>query len=125
MFRKITLAVVPAAAIALMLCATDNSQAFARGGRGGNGMRSMSFHRNFHNRYFGRYYGWGYPYSYGYETPVCACSTCEAPVVAETVAPVCTTCEPVYTASYPYSWGYGRYNHFGHFHNFRGGRGRR
>jgi|HubBroStandDraft_6_1064221.scaffolds.fasta_scaffold43475_2 hypothetical protein len=129
MFRKITLAVVPTAAFALMIFAADNtaSQAFAKGGRGYQGVHN---HGEFHNRYFGRSYGWGYPYSYSYNygTPVCECSpVCVpvAPVVAEVATPVCTTCEPVVATSYPYSWGYGRYRHFERSREFRGGHGRR
>ena len=89
MFRKITLTVVPAAILALMVCAVDSSasSAFAKGGpagKFGKGLHNnMHNHRDFHNRYFGRYYGWGYA-SYGCEYPVCA-PVCQptVPVVAE------------------------------------------
>ena len=123
MFRKITLFVVPAAMLALMLVAADNSQAVAKGGRGGHGRvvhngHNMHNHRGFHNRYYGRYFGWGYP-SYGYEYPTYAAAT----------VPVCETCAPGYISSYPvygYGWGYGRFHGYRfHNHNFRshGGRG--
>ena len=116
MFRQITLLVVPAALMALMLCAADNSvsQAFAKGGmsgKGEHGFHNFNNRRDFHNRYYGRYYGWGYP-SYCCEYPVCA-PVCQpaVPVVAETPAPVCTTCAPTCVETYPvygYGFGYGR-----------------
>jgi hypothetical protein len=136
MVRKITLTVVPAAILALMVCALDNSasQAFAKGEMGGKGkgIHNMHNHRDFHNRYFGRNYGWGYA-SYGVEYPVCA-PVCQpqVPVVAEAPAPVCTTCAPTCVATYPvynYGWRYGRDRYRFHRdfrgHEGRGGRGGR
>ena len=130
MFRKIAMIAVPAAAFALMICATDNSgsQAFARGGRGGHGMHSSGHFRGHHNRYFGRYYGWGYPSYYGYGYPSYGYgAVCEsqAPVVTAEVTPVCS-CETGYSYGYPSYWGYGGYRNYFHggFHG-RGGHGRR
>ena len=127
MFRKILIAVVPAAAVALMLCASDNSasQAFAKGVRGGEGHGRHEMHNRHDYRFYGRYFGCEYP-TYACQYPV-VCQT-QLPVVAEPVAPVCTTCEPVY--SYPTYWGYNHYRdyrHFREFHNrgMRGGRGRK
>jgi hypothetical protein len=131
MFRKILLSAVPVAALALMLCGTDNSasQAFAKGSRGGHGMRNFS-HRGEHNRYFGRYWGWGYPYYVGYGYPSYDCNLCQPqpPVVTASVTPVCPTCEPVSDCCYPsyWGWGYGRYRDHFRFHGShshgRGGR---
>jgi hypothetical protein len=42
-----------------------------------------------------------------------------APVVTASIAPVVTSCEPVYGGGY-WGWGYGRYRFD---HHFRGGRG--
>jgi hypothetical protein len=138
MFRKFTIAAVPALMFALAAFSTNDSasQAFAKGGRGGNGSRQgyAQNHRGF-NRDFrqNHRYGWGNG-NYGYVEPVVdvpvvapACTTCEA----APVAPACTTCElvaPVVTPEYiPYQ-GYGKYgNHFRHeqFHGRGGNRGGR
>ena len=70
MFRQITLTIVPAAILALMVCAVDSSasSAFAKGGpagKFGKGLHNnMHNHRDFHNRYFGRYYDWRYRYGF-------------------------------------------------------------
>ncbi len=125
MFRKIGMLAIPAAAFALIVCATDNSasQAFAKGiGRGGHGPVVRNGHRDFHRGHYGRYFGWGYPYSYGYGYPACGYGVaCEqpAPIVTASVIPAVTTCEPVYGGGY-WGWGYGRYRFN---HHFRGGRG--
>jgi hypothetical protein len=144
MFRKFTIAAVPALMFALAAFSTNDSasQAFAKGGRGGNGGRQgyAQNHRGF-NRDFrqNHRYGWG-DGNYSYVEPVVeapivapACPTCEAPV-----APACPTCEPVVsvvTPEYipvtpehvPYQR-YGKYgNHFRHeqFHGRGGHRGGR
>ena len=129
MFRKIAMAALPAAAFALIVCATDNSasQAFAKGERGGRGSHNFRHDHRFNNRYFGRY-GWGYPTYYANESPACGCGVvCQPEVVTAPVpvaeTPVCTTCAPVYSDGYaPYwGWGYGRYRD--HFRYDRGHRG--
>jgi len=82
MSRKLTLAAVPAMALALTFLAADqsSSQAFARGGHGGHGGHHGGHHGHHghhgnhyahrgHHRSWGRY-GWGYggygSYDWGY-----------------------------------------------------------
>jgi len=125
MIRKTTLA-VSAIAFALTLFASVDSasQAFAKGGMGGNkgkmGMGRMHgdhFRRDFrkdfrYNRYWDRF-SFGYPCYGCVEAPVCGCEVVAQPVVAEPVvveAPVCTTCEPVVTVGDSY----GKYFGFRH-----------
>jgi hypothetical protein len=118
MFRKSTLIAVPAMAFALTLFASVNStsQAFAKGGMGGPKGKSMGMNRehrgnwrnNFrYNRSWDRFYC-GYPTYSCVEAP-CVTPVVEPVVVAPVVeAPICTTCEPVYT-SYGVSgseWGF-------------------
>jgi hypothetical protein len=128
---------VPTMACLLTLCVVDSSssQAFAKGREMGHGpvvKNGRDFGRDFRHfdRHFDRY-GWGYG-CYGYECPVYetvapVCTTCE-PVVA----PVCPTCDPVYVGG---NYGFWGYNHFRKdFHNpprrfqplsSRGGMGRK
>jgi len=136
MIRKTTLA-VSAIAFALTLFASVDSasQAFAKGGMGGNkGKMGMGrehrdhFRRDFrkdfrYNRYWDRF-GFGY---FGYPcygcveapAPVCSCEVAVPEVVVKPVevvvkpvvaeVPVCTTCEPsvgVCGPDYGYGWGY-------------------
>jgi hypothetical protein len=125
MIHKTTLA-VSAIAFALTLFASVDSasQAFAKGGMGGNkgkmGMGRMhgdhfrkDFRKDFrYNRYWDRF-SFGYPCYGCVEAPVCGCEVVAQPVVAEPVVlqtPVCTTCEPVVTVGDSY----GRYFGFRH-----------
>jgi hypothetical protein len=106
MFRKLTIAAVPALMFALATFSTNDSasHAFAKGGRAGhNGRPGFSqshrgFNRNFRHEYGYAWnrYAWGYANygSYGYQVPVRESSAAE-PVVAAPVGPVCQTCEPV------------------------------
>jgi hypothetical protein len=129
MFRKITLVAVPAVAVAVMLFANADSQAFAKGGGGGSrGGRQMTRndrgHRGFRfDRRYNRYYGWGYAGYSCVEYPTCACTVDvqpEVPVVEAPVveAPVCPTCQPV-CSSFDGS-GYFGYRHFRHDFRSRG-----
>ena len=129
MIRKTTLA-VSAIAFALTLFASVDSasQAFAKGGMGGNkGKMGMGrehrdhFRRDFrkdfrYNRYWDRF-SFGYPCYGCVEAPVCGCEVVAQPVAEPVVAqpvvveaPVCTTCEPVVTVGDSY----GRYFGFRH-----------
>jgi len=126
MFRKFTLAALPAAVLAMTLFANVDSasQAFAKGGSGsrnGSGRisgRGRDFHRDFrhrgYDRYYGGYFGWGYPsFAYAVDTTCPECVIPAAVPVAE--APVCTTCEPVVAGCESCGrgyWGYDR--HFRH-----------
>jgi hypothetical protein len=137
MIRKTTLA-VSAIAFALTLFASVDSasQAFAKGGMGGNkgkmGMgreRRDHFRRDFrkdfrYNRYWDRF-SFGYPCYGCVEAPVCGCEVVAQPIVAQPVVaepvvvqpvvaqpvvvevPVCTTCAPVVTVGDSYGRDFG------------------
>jgi hypothetical protein len=121
MIRKTTLAVSAIAfALTLFVSVDSASQAFAKGGMGGNkGKMGMGREHRDHwrkdfryNRYWDRF-SFGYPCYGCVEAPVCGCEVVAQPVVAEPVvveAPVCTTCEPVVTVGDSY----GRYFGFRH-----------
>ena len=136
MFRKIAMLAVPAAAFALILCATDNSasQAFARGKRRPraflcritSAISTTSPLLGQHYRY-----GWGYPYptatATGYSYPT-YCSYCDSSYSGVRYGYPCVL--RLQLPAY-YGWGYGRYGHdfdrnfghnFGHFGGSRGGR---